>query len=285
MTEGSAGTFDRTEVGNDDSGGYSLYETSDTSYSMTETLTGSEVWTLSETGDDSMTASESGDRITGGYTRTENGTDGYTLTESGVLTGGAFSQTVTGTDGYTTTWNGNHAKGTYDQETIGGGTWTRTSGGPGATLTSGSGTNDYTQSATGDEIAGHFSASETGADRYGLIDRFADVSNTDPGTDTPGNVTFHTHGRAFRDPGLEVEEFKKRLDELTKRILAIEKNLKSRRNWAASRTDNMTKAKTLCQAVNGNRAFNTIPRRSPPDRIACSPRHLAHPTPRGRMAS
>ncbi len=78
---------------------------------------------------------------------------------------------------------------------------TRTSSGTGATLSSGSGTNGYTLVATGNAITGSFSESETGTDRYRLVESFDDVAN-DASGNTPGNVTFHGEGLPFRDPNL-----------------------------------------------------------------------------------
>jgi hypothetical protein len=195
VTEGGTGTFDRSRIGNSGTGGYSLHEATATDYSATETVNGSETYTLTDTGSDGTTADETGDDQTGGYSRGETGTDGYTLSEWGTLAGGAVTETVTGTDDYGVTETGNHAQGTYDQTTTGGGAWVRT--GSGAS----SGSNGYTQAQSGDDVAGHFSQSVTGTDRYGLVDRFDDVSNTAPGTTTPGNVTLHSHGLPFRDPG------------------------------------------------------------------------------------
>ncbi len=197
VTEGSSGSFESTTTGDDNNGATSVVETSNTGYSVTQTVSGSNPFTMTENGTETATATETGDSVTGDYTRTENGTDVYTLGESGTLSG-AFSDNVTGTDGYASTETGNHAMQTYGRTTTGGGTWTRTASG--GTLTSGSGTNGYTLTESGDQSAGHFSQSETGTDRYGLVEKFDDVSNAN-GASTPGNVTFHANGLPFRDPG------------------------------------------------------------------------------------
>ena len=208
VTEGSSGSFDSTTTGDGNNGATSVVETSNTGYSVTQTVSGSNPFTLTESGLDSMTATESGDAVTGDYTRTENGTDIYTLGETGTLSG-AFSNTATGTDGYASTETGNHAMQTYARTTTGGGAWTRTVSG--GTLTSGGGTNGYTLTESGDSAAGHFSQSETGTDRYGLVQKFDDVSNANGGS-TPGNVTFHSQGLPFRDPPNEGQEPKKEKD-------------------------------------------------------------------------
>jgi hypothetical protein len=142
---------------------------------------------------------ESGDTLTGDFTSAEGGTDLYTLAESGDNGGGSLSEVVTGTDGYSASGTGNHDRGSFDGTTTGGGDWTRTSSGAGAVLGSDSGTNGYTLTESDDSLAGHFSQTRAGTDRYGLVDDFGDVSNSGPGA-TPGNITFHSHGLPFRDP-------------------------------------------------------------------------------------
>ena len=198
VTETSSGTFDRTTLGNVADGGYSIQDTDTTTYSSTESVNGTETYTLVSSGVDSQTNTDTGDDVTGGDTQTITGTDSYTLTESGSLTSGTINETVVGTDTYSGSQSGNDDKGTYSGSITGGGSWTRTGSG------TSSGTNSYTQSVSGNSLVGHFSQSMTGTDRYGLVDRFDDVSNADPGTSTPGNVNLHSHGLPFRDPGLTV---------------------------------------------------------------------------------
>jgi hypothetical protein len=152
---------------------------------------------MTENGHDTGTTNETDDSVTGTYTKTGSGTDVYTLGETGTIGTGAFTDTVTGTDGYNSTETGNHAMQTYTSTTTGGGSWTRVDSG--GTLSSGSGINAYTLTESGDQAAAHFSQSETGTDRYGLVEKFDDVSNANGGT-TPGNVTFHAEGLPFRDP-------------------------------------------------------------------------------------
>ena len=136
--------------------------------------------------------------MTGAFTTNTTGTDLYTLSESGTLTGsGTFAETVTGTDAYSgTTDVGNTAQQTDTSTTTGGGAWTRTASGA---ATGGSGTNAYTLTETGDALVGNFSQSETGTDRYGLVEAFDNVAN-DASGNTPGNVSFHSVGLPFRDP-------------------------------------------------------------------------------------
>ena len=73
---------------------------------------------------------------------------------------------------------------------------TRTASGA---ATGGSGTNSYTLVESGDALVGSFSQSETGTDRYGLVEAFDNVAN-DASGNTPGNVNFHGVGLPFRDP-------------------------------------------------------------------------------------
>jgi hypothetical protein len=203
VAEGSNGTFSRDKEGNAQTGEYTVTERAGTTYSATEAVTGTDTFTLVSRGVDSATVTDTGSGTTGGYTRTEDGTDVYTVTETGSLSGGAFSETATGTDTYTGTEVGNKQTQVFDRTTTGGGSYTRTVGGPGAVLAGGSSTNGYTLTEHGDERAGHFSQTETGTDRYGLVERFDDVSNANGGA-TPGNITFHTHGLLFRDPEVQV---------------------------------------------------------------------------------
>jgi hypothetical protein len=196
VTETSTGTFDRTTTGDSNSGATQIDETSSTDYTVTEIISGTSAFTMIETGTDAPTTTETDDTVTGDYSIIGSGTDLYTLGESGTL-GGVFSDLVTGTDVYASTETGNHTEQTYDRTTTGGGDWVRTASG--GTLASGSGTNGYTLTESGDQAAGHFSQSEMGRDRYGLVQSFDDVSNANGGA-TPGNVTFHSHGLAFRDP-------------------------------------------------------------------------------------
>ena len=139
--------------------------------------------------------------MTGAFTRNETGTDLYTLSESGTLSGsGTFAETVTGTDAYSINDVGNTALQTDVSTTTGGGAWTRTASGA---ATAGSGTNGYTLVESGDALVGSFSQSETGTDRYGLVEAFDNVAN-DASGNTPGNVSFHSVGLPFRDPTIAV---------------------------------------------------------------------------------
>ena len=205
IREGRSGSYSQSTVGSKESGDYSFDETATTDYSATQVVAYSlSEFTLVETGVDADTTRESGSKETGDYSQAENGVDGYTLSEWGTDTGGSLSESVTGTDTYNANQTGNHAEATYAGTTTGGGGWTRTTSGPGAVLASGSGVNTYTLTESGDALAGHFSKTRDGTDRYQLIDYFNDVSNNGADT-TPGNITFHSHGLPFRDPegGLE----------------------------------------------------------------------------------
>jgi len=196
VTEGSSGTYTQSTVGDTDTGVTQLVSSTNTGYNVTEVSSGA---TLVGTGTDGVSGTETGSGQTGAYSHYENGYDQYTLVENGTAVGGAFSQSVTGVDGYATTEVGNRETGTYGRTTVGDGYWTRVSSGAGVTLGSGSGPSAYTLTESGDAVSGSFGESETGADRYSLVDRFDNVSNTSSGA-TPGNITFHSHGLPFRDP-------------------------------------------------------------------------------------
>ena len=136
-----------------------------------------------------MTTTESGNELTGAYSRTVTGTDTYTLGEVGTNTGGT-TEAITGTDGYTLAESGNAANRERTPRTVtGSGTYTRTDSGAGATLGSGSGAIGYTATESTDERSGDFSESETGSDRYALLEHFNNVANTGGGN-TPGNMNF-----------------------------------------------------------------------------------------------
>jgi hypothetical protein len=213
VSEGSIGSFDNTTTGEQNTGDYTVTATNGDSYSYTETVNGSTPFTETESGTESGTSTLTQDGITGAYTKNASGTDLYTLAESGTLTGGGFSETVTGTDGYATNDVGNTGLQTDTSTTTGGGNWTRTSSGSGATLGSGSGT----LVATGNAISGSFNETETGTDRYSLVEQFDNVAN-DVSGNTPGNVTFHSVGLPFRDPVfdiLDVEKLKNALVEIS----------------------------------------------------------------------
>ena len=57
----------------------------------------------------------------------------------------------------------------------------------------------YTVTANDDALSGVLSQSETGSDRYSLLETFNNVANTSSGS-TPGNMNFSTFGQPFVDP-------------------------------------------------------------------------------------
>jgi len=176
-------------------GSYSQTKTSSDSYTMTETCP---AYTLSESGTNQATTQETGNSLTADYSRSITGSDTYVLTESGTNTYGSYSETVTGSDAYTQTETGNTLNQTFSRSTSGTGTYTRQESGPGATQGPWSDSLSYTVQETGDWRAGLLSQSETGCDRYGLLEQFDNVSNTGSGS-APGHLNFSPVGMPFSD--------------------------------------------------------------------------------------
>src|SRR5262249_52527431 len=76
---------------------------------------------------------------------------------------------------------------------------TLTDSGPGATLTPGSGSTSFTLAESGSSRGGSLSQTETGSDRYSLLQSFDNVANT-AGAGTPGHLDFSPAGLPFTDP-------------------------------------------------------------------------------------
>jgi len=176
-------------------GSYSQTKTSSDSYTMTETCP---AYTLSESGTNQATTQETGNSLTADYSRSITGSDTYTLTESGTNAYGSYSETVAGSDAYTQTETGNTLNQTFSRSTSGTGTYTRQESGPGASQGPWSDSLSYTLQETGDWRAGVLSQSETGCDRYGLLEQFDNVSNTASGA-APGHLNFSPFGMPFSD--------------------------------------------------------------------------------------
>jgi len=163
---------------------------------MTETCP---AYTLSESGTNQATTQETGNSLTADYSRAIAGSDTYTLTEAGTNAYGSYSETVAGNDAYTQTETGNTLNQTFSRSTSGTGTYTRQESGPGGSQGPWSDSLSYTLQETGDSRAGLLSQSETGCDRYGLLEQFDDVANTGSGS-SPGHLDFSPFGMPFTDP-------------------------------------------------------------------------------------
>src|SRR6185437_77047 len=87
---------------------------------------------------------------------------------------------------------------TFNRTTTGGGSYTRTETGAGATLGDGSGSYSYGVTGGGSWHAGSISQSETGTDRYGLLETFVNPASSTNGQ--PGHLDFSPFGAAFHDP-------------------------------------------------------------------------------------
>src|SRR5581483_9903335 len=179
-------------------GTYAKTEDASDSYTVTQTAMGERNFTLTLTGSNGYSEMESGNTVTGLYTRTKVGTDAYTIFIDGTKAGGSYQQTVTGGEDYTMEDNGNLATGHYTRTIDGSGTYERTSTGAGATMPSDSGTTGYHWEQTGDPLSGVFTLTQTGTDRYDLLEDFFDISNTEAGT-SPGHMNIYPFGQTFVD--------------------------------------------------------------------------------------
>ena len=130
-------------------------------------------------------------------TQSQVGTDAYSITETGSYSGSPYSEVLTGTDTYTLTMTGNTANQIYTRTIVGTGSYTLSE--TGGTETPGSSTYSYSTLETENQKAGLMSQSVSGTDRYGLLQYWNDVSNTDTGKD-PGNMNFSPVGVPFVDP-------------------------------------------------------------------------------------
>ena len=91
---------------------------------------------------------------------------------------------------------GNSIQGTYTRNITGGGGYSLAE--TGGTMTPGPGTNSYSLTETANVLTGDFSESETGTDRYGLLQQFDNIAQTS-GTSTPGHMNYNPFGDAFVD--------------------------------------------------------------------------------------
>ena len=201
MTEGASGTSTLQKTGNQITGSYSSSDAESDSYYLTGTNSqgsGSGTgFTLGESGQHSFCVTETGNTVNGDYSQNKAGTD--SMAETGSNSGGTYSEGVTGSDSYSQTETGNPATGYFTRTVSGHGTYDRTDTGPGATFLSGTGTIFFGLQESGSSRSGSFTLSESGSDRYHLLEAFNDVSNTGGGK-TPGNMDFHPFGLPFVDP-------------------------------------------------------------------------------------
>jgi hypothetical protein len=104
---------------------------------------------------------------------------------------------VQGSETNTLTQSGNTPDQTFSRTASGSGSYTLTDSGPGATLTNGPGSYSYGLQESGDWKSGSLSQTETGQDRYSLLQGFTNVSNAAKGT--PGNLDYSPSGMPFSD--------------------------------------------------------------------------------------
>jgi hypothetical protein len=164
---------------------------------MTESsATSSGSYTISENGHDTITTIDTADTLSGAYSQTQTGTDTYTLTETGTVSSGAYSESVVGTDTISQQEVGNSIQGTYTRSVSGGGGYSLSE--TGGTMIPGSGTNSYSLTESANVLTGDFSISETGTDRYGLLQEFDNIAQTS-GTSAPGHMNYSPFGDVFVD--------------------------------------------------------------------------------------
>ncbi len=152
---------------------------------------GASKFTEIETGTWTGSVNSHGNAIEGNYTNSTAGSDSYTMPE----TGSTFSETVVGSETFTDFEAGNPANQTYDRTITGNGTHTIT----GTGITTGSGDYSYETLETANARGGVLNQTQTGTTRYGILERYNDVSNTGNGN-TPGNMNFSPYGQPFVDP-------------------------------------------------------------------------------------
>ena len=208
ISESTTGSYNRTTTVDESMGETIIEATTNTDYTLSqESITSLEVnYVISETGQENGALLEVEDTVTGDYSQFTDGSDSYTLCESGhvnfVYPVLLYSQQVTGSENYGTGEQGNLDQQTSTMTSIGSGTYTRVSSAS-AALASGSGDYGYTLQEIGNAAAGQFTQNESGTDRYGLVDRFDNVSNSASGK--PGNISYNANGVPFTDPPVKPE--------------------------------------------------------------------------------
>ncbi len=200
--ESDSQTSTRQESGDNFTGSYTAQLTSSDNYGMTQTAGGSDSFSLTESGSATSSGQESGNSVTGAYSRGLSGDDSYAMAESGQSLGGSYSATLQGSETTSVSETGNTPDQTFQRTESGNGSYNLTDSGPGATMPSGVGSNSYSLQESGDWKSGSLSQSETGQDRYSLLQGFANVSNATPGAG-PGNLDYSPFGQPFTDAAPE----------------------------------------------------------------------------------
>ncbi len=120
------------------------------------------------------------------------------MVETGQAPGGGYSQTLQGNETNTLSETGNTPDQTFQRSVTGSGSYSLQDSGLGATLASGPGSNSYSLQESGDWKSGSLSQTETGQDRYSLLQGFINVSNAAPGAG-PGNLDYSPFGEPYSD--------------------------------------------------------------------------------------
>src|SRR5262245_13053724 len=116
----------------------------------------------------------------------------------GTKIGGSYSQTVEINETYTLVDNGNPVTGSYSRTIDGDGSYVAGSTGSGATMPSDADDYTYQWTQEADPHSGVFTLSQTGTDRYDLLEDFYDISNTSSDRQ-PGHMNVYSFGQTFVD--------------------------------------------------------------------------------------
>ena len=198
-TDTAASTAEQT--GNSISGDYTTTTSTTDSYNVTQTNAdpsgNTATWT--ETGTNTSNGQETGNQAPGTYTHSSNGDDNYTLTEEGTNSAGDFHETINGSDIWNLNETGDTPNQTFSRTISDTGTYSLDDSGAGATISSGDGSYSFTVQENGSWRAGSITQTETGSDRYELLQGFNNIADAGDGSG-PGHLGFSPFGTPFIDP-------------------------------------------------------------------------------------
>jgi hypothetical protein len=209
------------ESGNSVTGSYSLSESPTETYALTQTFVApggasANSYSLHETGSNAQILTQTGNTITGDYSQTLTQTDNYTLSETGQLMQSlgerVYTETLTATDTSTQIEAGNSLTGAFNRTVTGNltnGTLVEngTIGGTPFSLP-GFVSASYAVNESGNPVDGALALSESGNDRYSLLNQFANPTNasgapswsggtSSPTSNGPGNLDYSPTGAPF----------------------------------------------------------------------------------------
>src|SRR5262249_38669037 len=198
LAESATGTTTLSQTGNNVVGSYSQTVTTSSTYTLSETAgNGISSFSLLETGTASSTGWQTGSDISGNYALSLHGGDTCRLHEEGTKPAGTFTEDVSGSDTFSLSESG--ADTTVSLRSVHGeGNYTRLDSGPGSVPGPGvwgPGSYSYDLTESGDYRLGSLSQSETGSDRYGLLELFNNPATANNGG--AGTVDFTPFGAPF----------------------------------------------------------------------------------------